>query len=101
MEILLEKNVEKFINKLESQTFAKVLRIIDLLERFDFKLNLPHSKKIKANFFELRIRGTQEIRIFYTFEKDKIILFYAFIKKTQKIPKKEFEQAIKKLNDLT
>ncbi len=101
MEILIENEVEKFITTLEKQTIAKILHSIDLLEYFDYKLGLPHSKKIKTDLFELRIRGQQEIRIFYTFQKNKIILFYGFIKKSQKIPQKEITQAVKKLQNLT
>jgi phage-related protein len=68
-----------------------------LLEKFNFKLDLPHSKKISNRLFEIRIRGKQEIRIFYTFQKSEIILLHGFIKKSQKIPKKEINIAIQKL----
>jgi len=81
MEIFIDKNVEKFISRLESSTIAKILRTIDLLEYFNYKLGLPHSKKIKANFFELRIRGIQEIRIFYTFKQEKICSFLCYREK--------------------
>lgn len=101
MEIFLEKSVEKFIEKLEKNTIAKILRTIDLLESFGHKLSLPHCKMIKKNFFELRIRGMQEIRIFYTFKNEKIILFHIFVKKSQKIPKTEIAKAEKKISILT
>lgn len=100
MEIIIDDNVEKFIISLEKSTIAKVLRTIDLLEIFNYKLGLPHSKKVGNNIFELRIRGQQEARIFYTFKKEKIILFYGFAKKTQKIPKHEFDQIIKMAQNL-
>lgn len=78
-----------------------MLRVIDLLEKFGYQLSLPHSKKIDANLFELRIRGRQEVRIFYTFSADNIIMLHGFIKKSAAIPKKEIDQEKRKLKNLT
>ena len=101
MEIRLNPGVEKFIVSLEDSTIAKLLRTIDLLERFGHQLGLPHSRKIGQGLFELRVRGQQEARIFYTFHKGSAILLYGFVKKSQRIPQKELQQAFKKLRDLT
>mgnify|MGYP000663425715 CR=1 FL=1 len=57
-------------------------------------------KKIKDKLFELRILGKIEVRIFYMFNKSKIILLHGFIKKSQKIPKKELRYALNKMNEL-
>jgi len=38
--------LDKFIKSLEKPTIAKVLRIIDLLEKFGYNLGLPYSKKL-------------------------------------------------------
>lgn len=101
MEIHLDPQVEKFIASLEKSTIAKTLRTIDLLENFGYQLGLPQSKKVRSNLFELRIRGQQEVRIFYTFKNGGAILLYGFIKKSQKIPKLELDYAIKKMRSLT
>ena len=69
MQISLDPKVERFISSLSKQAIAKVLRTIDLLEEFGNQLGMPHSKKVDAGLFELRIRGQQEIRIFYAFHK--------------------------------
>lgn len=92
--------LEKFIEDLESPTIAKVLRTIDLLEKFGNALGLPHSKKISPRLFELRIRGKQEVRILYTFNMNAIVLLHGFIKKTDRILKKELEVAHKKIKAL-
>ena len=88
---------QNFNSKLEEKTIAKVLRTVDLLEQFGNKLGLPHSKKVRTSLFELRIRGQQEVRIFYIFKKGEIILLHGFIKKSQKTPSKELKQALKKM----
>jgi len=101
MQIHVNSNVEKFIQSLEKQTIAKVLRTIDLLETFGHKLGMPHSKMISKGLFELRIRGKQEIRIFYSFYKDRIHLLHGFVKKSQKTPQREIDTALQRLKRLT
>ncbi len=101
MNVNLDPDVEKFITSLEKQTIAKVLRSVDLLEEFGHRLGMPHSKKVTKDLFELRIRGQQEVRIFYAFKKNIIYLLRGFIKKSQKIPQREIEAAHKQLKRLT
>ena len=99
--IKIRADVEKIILSMEDFTIAKIMRSIDLLEKFAYRLGSPNSKKVKNKIFELRIRGKQEVRIFYTILDKKIILFHVFLKKSQKIPKYEIELAERKLKDLT
>jgi len=98
MEIrIFDDLVEKFIKSLEKPTIAKVLRTIDLLEKFGQKLGPPHTKKISVNLFELRIPGRKDVRIFYSFHKSQIFLLHGFVKKSKKIPRKEIKIALQKL----
>lgn len=101
MELHINNNVEKFIKDLQENTIAKVLRSLDLLEKFGHELKAPHTKKIRKDIFELRIRGQQEIRIFYSFHKKEIVLLHGYIKKSEKTPLREIEVVIKRLSDLT
>ncbi len=101
MEIqFFDDKLGKFIRTLEKLTIAKVLRTIDLLERFGYQLEMPHSKKIGNGLFELRVRGAQEARIFYTFRKDKAILLSGCIKKAGRIPRRKLSVARQKLKAL-
>lgn len=81
-----DDSLEKFIKSLEKVTIAKVLRTLDLLAEFGHALGLPHTKKIGVNLFELRIRGSQEIRIFFSFKKGDAVLLHGFIKKSPRAP---------------
>jgi phage-related protein len=94
-------SLEHFIKSLETTTIARVVKTINLLQKFNFKLGMPHSKKVNKDLFELRVRGKQEVRIFYSFDQSRIILIHGFVKKSQKLPKKEIQIAIKKLKHLT
>lgn len=93
--------LEKFIESLEKPTIAKIVREIDLLEKFGHQLDMPHSKKIAPDLFGLRIRGAQEVRIFYTFSGGRAVLLHGFVKKSQRIPPREHALAAQKLNHLT
>lgn len=62
---------------------------------------MPYSKKLLSNLYELRVRGQQEVRIFYCFHQDQAIIVHAFIKKSQKTPTKEIETALKRIEQLT
>jgi phage-related protein len=93
--------IEEFVESLQEQTIAKVLRTFDLLERFGNQLKMPHSKKVSDGLFELRIRGVQEVRFLYMFQKDKIVIVLSgFIKKTNKIPIRQLSLAKRRKNDL-
>lgn len=97
MNIKINTALKKFILSLEKQAIAKVLRTIDLLEKFGAQLDMPHSKKVAPHLFELRIRGKQEVRIFYTFQNKIIVLLHGFVKKSPKIPPKELHIAKQRL----
>mgnify|MGYP003393905912 CR=1 FL=1 len=96
-----DSSIDKFIRSLEKETVAKVLRTVDLLEIFGNNLSLPHSRKIASGLFELRVRGRQEVRLFYTFCKGDAVLLGGFIKKTQRTPQREIDSALKKIARLT
>lgn len=93
--------VEKFIASLEKSTIERILRTIDLLEKFGFRLGMPQSKKVTSELYELRIRGRQEVRIFYTFYRSEIILLHGFVKKSDKTPTREITTAAARLRVLT
>ncbi|MBU0531610.1 MAG: type II toxin-antitoxin system RelE/ParE family toxin [Candidatus Uhrbacteria bacterium] len=101
MQILFFDNkLEKFVRSLDIQTSVRVIRTIELLEKFSNKLGLPHSRSLGKGLFELRVRGQKEIRILYVFHKNSIVLLHGFIKKSKQIPIKELDAAIQKKKQL-
>ncbi|OHA63174.1 MAG: hypothetical protein A2842_00075 [Candidatus Wildermuthbacteria bacterium RIFCSPHIGHO2_01_FULL_48_25] len=98
---IFDEALEEFIQSLEKQTIAKVLHTIELLETFGNRLTMPHSKKVAGGVFELRIRGSQEVRIFYAFHKNSAVLLHGFVKKSAKTPPREIRLAVQKLKALT
>ncbi len=97
----INPKLQEYIFSLDKPTISKFTRLTDLLEEFGKKLGMPYSKKILANLYELRIRGQQEVRVFYCFHQNKTIFVHAFVKKTQKTPQSDLKTAIAKVKLLT
>lgn len=94
--------VEAFIKKLQPSTKAKLTRLLDLLSQFGVDLSMPHAKPMGKGLYELRVRGKQEVRIFYVFVKGStIFLLHAFQKKTQETPKKELDIAFSRQHEIS
>ncbi len=97
---LKQFSVEEFILKLDQPTQIKISRLIDYLENNGPFARMPHSKQIGANLYELRIKGKQEVRIFYCFISQKIYLLHGILKKTNKTPYKDLKIARSRLKEL-
>lgn len=99
--VVYHEEVILFIKRLQKPTQAKVLKSIELVEKYGEQLGMPHVKKITPLLYELRIRGNQEVRIFFSREDKEAVLIHGFIKKTQKTPQKEIKTAEKRKRSLT
>ncbi|PIR68598.1 hypothetical protein COU49_00020 [Candidatus Nomurabacteria bacterium CG10_big_fil_rev_8_21_14_0_10_35_16] len=86
--------VYNFLLSFDDETVAKILGDLELLSELGHLLRPPKSKIIRKDLYELRVMGKLSIRIFYAFYKNKIFILHAFVKKTQKTPKKELEKVI-------
>ena len=96
------QKLENEILKLPAGLLARYFRLSDLLIEFGSNLGLPHTRKIEKGLFELRVKGKEGIaRVFFcTKIGKKIIMLHSFIKKSQKIPKREIEIARKRKKEV-
>jgi len=87
--------VEKKILSLPNGLLARYLRITDLMLEFGSNLGMPHTRFIEDGLIELRIKSKEGIaRVFYcTLIGKRIVMLHLFIKKSNKIPKKEMQIA--------
>ena len=87
--------VEKKILSLPNGLLARYLRITDLMLEFGSNLGMPHTRFIEDGLIELRIKSREGIaRVFYcTLIGKRIVMLHLFIKKSNKIPKKELQIA--------
>ena len=94
-----EKVVKAFLEKQSAHVQAYALRLIDML-KYGPNLGMPYSRKISKDLYELRIKGREAVRILYTCRYSKIYLLHAFKKKTQKIPTREINIALKRVDTI-
>jgi phage-related protein len=94
--------VEEDILNLPDGLLARYFRLTELMMEFGANLGMPHTQAIENGLFELRIKSKEGIaRAFYCTKVGKrIIVLHVFIKKTEKIPKKELELANKRMMEV-
>jgi phage-related protein len=96
--VFYKEYFERFFVKQNAKVKARIIWTIQLIEELE---RIPESylKHLDSTdgLYEVRVKAGRDIyRIFCFFDKGKlIILTTGFQKKTQKIPKKEIEKALK------
>lgn len=96
-----ENPVSDFLDTLSEKQQTKVLRIFINIETYGLQSILPHVKKlISTPFWEIRILGKDNIRVFYVLVfGQEILALHGFFKKKQKTPPKEIETALSRYRD--
>ena len=91
--------VYEFIEKLEEREQSKIYNSLELLEEYGPQIGFSHSKKLKGfDVWELRILGSNNLRIFYaSIPGRSFLLLYGIKKKSQKTPVKEIKTAQERL----
>ena len=76
---------------------AKIARYLQLLQEFGPGLSMPHARHIEGRLWELR---PDAHRLFYVlWSERRCIVLHAYRKKGQKAPRREIEQALRRLDD--
>lgn len=102
-EVITYKNYfEDFFKEQPRKVQDKIIKILDILENVE-RVPITYLKYIEGTngLFEVRVQlGSNIFRIFCCFDGNKlVVLFTGFQKKTQKIPAKEIESAVKIMTD--
>ncbi|MBP9670553.1 type II toxin-antitoxin system RelE/ParE family toxin [Candidatus Woesebacteria bacterium] len=95
-----ESPVKKLLLGQEPRVKAKVLDAIDILTKSGPFLKPPYMKKLLPNLYELRIKSTVAVRVFYSPITSIYYLVHAFVKKTQKTPERELKIALDRVREL-
>jgi phage-related protein len=95
-----DRPVALFLATQDKKTRSKVAKAITTLEQYGPFLTPPYMKKLQANLYELRIKTSVAIRIFYSPNNNIYYLLHAFNKKTQKTPEKELKIAVDRMKEL-
>ena len=96
-EVLVELREKAQSSKDARVQYQKLLTYIRALETYGTRIGEPQVKHIEGSLWELRPLSH---RVFFFYWRDsKFVLLHHFIKKTQKTPHKEIEQAFRHLKD--
>ena len=95
-----ESPVKNFLQEQDKRVKAKVLDAIDILIESGPFLKPPYMKKLDKDLYELRIKSTVAVRVFYSPITGVYYLLHAFVKKTQKTPDREMKIALDRIKEL-
>jgi phage-related protein len=101
MEIVyFHPDIKSFIASFGNDTAPDIFSAFDILASKGYLLSMPLSKKVEKGLYELRIQGRHNVRVFYTFHKEYIVLLHIIEKKTQKLRLQDLNTARKRLRHL-
>ena len=101
-ELIFHPSAVEELYALDPVMQAKLLRGLEKLEREGFRLRYPDSRALSRGLYELRVGGKDIARTFFAYAAgQRIFILRTFIKKTQKTPLREFEIALKRLEELS
>lgn len=96
------EGVQEIVNSWPVSIRAFYARVTERMIIFGPNLGMPFTRSLGKGLFEIRARGKEGIgrAFFCTIVDRKIIILHAFVKKSQKTPKKELELARRRMRDV-
>ncbi len=97
------EKVKNEMLSLPSGIQANLLHVLEMIEEFGPSIGRPHTAPLGGGLFEIRAKGREGISrsLFCTLKGQEIVILHSFIKKTQKIPKKDLEKARRRMKEIT
>jgi len=93
------QKIISFIESLGDKRRSDVYKTVNVLKEFGYEVELPYSRSLGQGLFELRSVNSG-VRLLYIFYQNNALVLHAFIKKQNKISKKELDLARKRQNTL-
>src|SRR3954449_7754085 len=81
---------------------ARFVHLTRRMQEFGPDLGMPHTRAMGGGLFELRLKAKEDIaRVFFCTVADRrIVMLHAFVKKSNKTPKKELKTAIARMKEI-
>lgn len=95
--------VDDEIETLPADMRARLVRISELITTAGLEnVHAPHIKHIEAQLWEIRMKGRDGISraLYVTAKQKRVVIVRAFIKKTEKTPRREIEIALTRAKDV-
>ena len=100
----LNETVDEELDELNESQKAKFIKIVELIEKHGLEnVGKPHVAPLEKKLWEIRVKGKDGIAraLYVTAKSKRVVVVRAFVKKTQKTPKKEIELALKRAKEIT
>jgi phage-related protein len=99
----LDARVDAELESLDPSLKARFLHICELLETFGpGDVGLPHVRFLVGKLWEIRMKGESGIAraIYVTVADQRIVVVHAFVKKTQKTPRRAIKTALDRAKEI-
>jgi len=93
---VLDRRVERELDELAADVRERFLRIAELIERHGpAAVHEPYVKHLEGKLWEMRMKGKDGIAraIYVITYGERVVVLHAFVKKTQKTPRRALEIA--------
>lgn len=106
----MESSIQFFSQRLERELLclppgllARFLHCAERMAEFGPDLGMPHTRAMGHGLFELRLKSVEGIaRVFYcTRTGHEIMFLHAFVKQTNRTPRRELETARRRMKEVT
>lgn len=93
--------VSDFLDSLSAKQQSKIIRVLTNIKEYGLESVTTHTRKLSGiPLWEIRILGSDNIRVIYAIPIQNIVLLlHGFIKKSQKTPQKEIDKALERLKE--
>ncbi len=100
----LNEIVEAELLALPKDMQARFLRISDLVETFGpHQVGMPHVRPLRDKLWEMRLSGKSGVgrAIYVAAPGRRLIVLHAFVKKTEKTPKRAIDMALSRMKAMS
>ncbi|WP_299489891.1 type II toxin-antitoxin system RelE/ParE family toxin [uncultured Shewanella sp.] len=94
--------VEDSILAMPPKIQARIIRLLELIESHGAYLGSPHTQPMGDGLFEIRAKAQEGIGrgLFCYLDGRHVHILHAFVKKSQKTPKRELDLAIRRMREV-
>ncbi len=99
----LNEEIKETLDALPPDLRASFQRIVELIQAHGLeRIREPYLKHLEGSLWEMRLKGRSGIAraVYVTASGMRIVIVHVFVKKTQKTPRQEIVQALKKAKEV-
>ena len=100
---LLDDRVRAELESLPIDMQARFRRIVELLQGYGLeRVREPHIRHLEGPLWEMRMKGRDGMSraIYVTARGSRVVVVRAFVKKTQKTPRREIDIALQRVKEV-